>query len=87
VPIREYIAKPVTIQAIEWTGKNFNEIRNFCNGLAHITRLHGEDILFIETVNGTSRAQVGDHIVYGTQGEFYPISPRVMMAKYELKEE
>lgn len=87
MPIREYVAKPVRIRAIEWTGLNFPEIRQFCNGLAHTKDLHGERVLFIETVNGTSRAQVGDFIVYGTQGEFYPISKAVLDAKYELVEE
>jgi hypothetical protein len=83
VPIKSYVARPVTVRAIEWTGDNFDEIRQFCNGLARLQQINGEKVLFIETVNGTSRAHVGDYIIWGTQGEFYPVDKRVIESKYE----
>lgn len=80
--IKWYVAKPVTIRAIEWDGHNFAEIHRFCNGNANLRKIDGETVLFIETVNGSSRAFVGDFIVWGTQGEFYPVGPRVINDKY-----
>jgi hypothetical protein len=76
--IERFQAKPVIIDAIKWTGDNFEEIKRFCNGLAFVENNH----LFIETTEGTSRASVGDYIARGTMGEFYPIKPRVMKEKY-----
>jgi len=76
--IEEFVAKPVTIRAIKWTGKNLQEIVQFTNGLGHMSNGH----LVIETREGSSRAAIGDWIACGTQGEFYPIKPDVMEAKY-----
>lgn len=73
-----FVAKPVQVEAIEWTGNNIHEIRDFTNNLGHMSG----DFLVIETTEGTSRASIGDWIVRGTQGEFYPVKPRVMEAKY-----
>lgn len=82
--IERYVAKPVIVTGILWTGHNFEEIREFCNGLAHVRRVNGETILTIETTEGSSRAQIGDTILMGTQGEFYPVKPGVMREKYTV---
>jgi hypothetical protein len=77
--IKAYVAKPVTVHGIEWTGKNLEEIKGFCNSLARMSNGY----LVIETTEGSSRASVGDIIIRGTQGEFYPVKPNVMKSKYE----
>jgi len=79
MPIEEFVAKPVTVRAIRWTGENLEEIRSFCNNMAFMEGNH----LYIETLEGTSRARVLDYIVQGVMGEFYPIKPSVMEAKYD----
>lgn len=81
--IEHFVAKPVEVTGIVWTGKNFPEIREFCNGLARLSRINGEHVLFIETIEGSSRARIGWTVIRGTQGEFYPVSPEVMEAKYD----
>ena len=81
--VKLYRAKPVTIEAIEWTGDNWEEIKAWTNGLSHMTN----NKLYIETIEGTSPATVGDFIARGTQGEFYPIKPRVMTDKYDRVDE
>jgi hypothetical protein len=70
------------VNGIVWTGDNFDEIKAFCGNLAFLEKLNGATILFIETTEGTSRANIGDTILQGTMGEFYPCKPRVMEAKY-----
>lgn len=80
MPIEEFIAKPVVVKAIQWTGDNLEEIRRFCNNMAFIEN----DILFIETINGTSRARLNWWVVQGTRGEFYPVSAEVMSDKYDF---
>lgn len=79
MPIEEFIAKPVVVKAIQWTGDNLEEIRRFCNNMAFIENDH----LYIETLEGTSRARLKDWIAQGTMGEFYPIKPSIMEAKYD----
>ena len=39
--------------------------------------------LRIRTLEGTMRAEVGDYIIKGVQGEFYPCKPDIFAATYE----
>lgn len=39
--------------------------------------------LAIDTLEGTHRASVGDWVIRGVQGEFYPCKPGVFEATYE----
>lgn len=83
--ISRYVAKPVEVTGIVWTGENFDEIRAFCGPLAFMEKSNGREVLCIETTEGTSKARIGDTILQGTMGEFYPCKPRVMEAKYDEK--
>lgn len=41
----------------------------------------------IETLEGTMRANWGDWIIKGVNGEFYPCKPDIFAKTYELEEE
>ncbi|MFG2268115.1 hypothetical protein [Streptomyces sp. NPDC048720] len=82
-PIKTFVAKPVEVTGILWTGDNFDQIRRFTNGMASLEKTNGATILYIETTEGSSRARIGDTILMGTMGEFYPCKPRVLAAKYD----
>lgn len=43
----------------------------------------GPAFLMIRTLEGTMRADVGDWIICGVQGEFYPCKPDIFEATYE----
>ncbi len=77
-----YRRKPVIFDAIQWTGENFNEIRAF---VGQNTPLHqmGCDRLGIPTLEGVMTASLGDWIIMGTRGEFWPCKPNVFAATYE----
>jgi hypothetical protein len=42
-----------------------------------------EEVTFIETLEGTMRAEVGDWIITGVKGERYPCKPDIFAATYE----
>ena len=75
-----YKSKPVEIEAIEWTGANFPEIKHFCE-TAWLK--YGSD-LTIPTLEGEMKANIGDFIIKGLAGEFYPCKPEIFKKKYEL---
>ena len=75
----KYRKKPVVIEAVQWTGDNEKEVYDFTRGEYYITR--GE--LFIETLEGDMLASVGDFIIKGVKGEFYPCKPDIFEATYE----
>lgn len=41
----------------------------------------------IETLEGTHRANYGDYIIQGIQGELYPCKPDIFKETYEVVEE
>ena len=70
----KYTKKPVTIEAVQWTGKNYDEIRHF---LPYGVRRFDVDGLHINTLEGDMRADTGDYIIKGVKGEFYPCKPDI----------
>ncbi len=84
----KYRKKPVVIDAVVWTGNNQTEIYAFTDGAAKFKRnaeIYGIDYdLRIETLEGTMEANVGDYIIMGVKGEFYPCKPDIFEATYEV---
>jgi len=79
-----YTKKPITIEAIEWTGSThyWIAIRNFCNGFAVLCPDQEGDII-ITTLEGDMRANKGDYIIKGIKGEFYPCKPDIFEMSYD----
>jgi hypothetical protein len=87
----KYRKKPVVIEAIEWTGSNLREIIDF-TGLHESARkwtwpeyegVVARDGLKIFTLEGPLMASIGDFIIKGVNGEFYPCKPEIFAKTYE----
>jgi len=72
--------KPVVIEAVKWDG-NLTTIENF--GIPECSQDLGSKTLQIQTLEGEMTAQVGDWIIKGVQGEFYPIKEDIFEATYD----
>ncbi len=86
----KYRKKPVEIEAIEWTGKNYDDVQAFTNSkvsyyewFQYNERGINKDMLQIPTLEGKMQAKKGDYIIKGVQGEFYPCKPDIFKATYE----
>ncbi len=42
--------------------------------------------MFIDTLEGTHHANVGDYIIRGVNGELYPCKPNIFEKTYEIVE-
>ena len=76
--------KPVTIEAIQWTAKNRDEVLALMP--AHHWSWQPLDVtgaLRIHTLEGIMTALPGDWIIKGVKGEFYPCKPDIFEATYE----
>lgn len=71
--------KPVVIEAREWTGANVVELLDWIKPSA---RQEGASII-IPTLEGDHEASLGDWIIQGVKGEFYPCKPDIFEATYE----
>lgn len=77
----KYRKKPVVIDAVQYTGDNKSEIIEFTVG--HARTNTGYRHLTISTLEGKYKADVGDWIIQGVKGEFYPCKPDIFEATYE----
>lgn len=75
--------KPVEVAAMHFVA-NMEEIVTWMNqGRSTMAAWHDGTQIFIETLGGTMRADVGDWIIRGVAGEFYPCKPDIFAATYE----
>lgn len=80
----KYRKKPVEIEAIQWTGKNYKEIFDFTKMIALEKDINSA--LYIPTLEGTMLANIGDYIIKGIKSELYPIKPDIFKETYEIVE-
>lgn len=85
-----YRKKPVEVEAIQWNGDNFQEIKAFAGDCVFLE----DNELVIKTLedgkSGKAKhiATVKDFIIKGVQGEFYFCKPDIFFQTYdEVQEE
>ncbi len=90
----KYRKKPVIIEAMlfetnnEPDNKNMNEIMDWANkGQDRPNVTHNQTEILVRTLEGLMTAQVGDYIIKGVKGEFYPCKPDIFEMTYEKVED
>ena len=92
----KYTKKPVEIEAVQWTD-NHRDMFNFLyhGDLANEQGLQsgGKNFridhsavcggLIIKTLEGEHLASIGDYIIKGVKGEFYPCKPDIFELTYD----
>lgn len=78
--IKMYRTRPCEIEAIKWDGTNYGSVKRFTSGKAIFDPQSGH--LNIDTLEGQMRANIGDFIIKGLAGEFYPCKPEIFNKKY-----
>ena len=84
----KFVKKPVVIEAELFTYKSKDRVFNFvaCNCSAEFDDT-GDPILKIQTLEGIMTASIGDWVIKGVNGEFYPCKPDVFEKTYIPVEE
>lgn len=80
-----YRKKPVIIEAIQLKDLDtitLMLIQEFV-GLTNDKVLAVSDGVLINTLEGTMKASIGDFIIKGVEGEFYPCKPDIFEKTYE----
>ena len=85
--------KPVVIEARQFTNENKGDLLNWINEHKDDDTAYElgrgidyENALIIPTLEGDHRADIGDWIIKGVFGEFYPCKPDIFAATYEAAE-
>jgi hypothetical protein len=93
----KYKKKPVIIDAVQWTGKNHREMFDFLTQdtfSAEAMKVTGDHFyidhskveggLIIKTLEGEHLATIGDYIIRGVKGEYYPCKEDIFHQSYEI---
>ena len=92
-----YVKKPVIIDAFQYDGDlkgsdgNYYvpdwAVKAFEEGTMYFKSLKFDDPpteLFVDTLEGTHHASIGDYIIKGVNGELYPCKPDIFEKTYEI---
>jgi hypothetical protein len=75
--------KPVIIEAMQLTDSTLDEIFNWINTKDNIATLYDMSSIKISTLEGSMYARIGDWVIKGVNGEFYPCKPDIFEKTYE----
>lgn len=87
----KYVKLPIEIEAIQFVPKNNLDMYNFLSNAPRVkldfTLAGKEEIPYIteisiETLEGTMKASIGDYIIKGVNGEFYPCKKEIFEKTY-----
>jgi hypothetical protein len=83
--VKHYRKKPVVIEAALFTKENQGYIAQWCRSSRNggVKGRNGQRYIDIDTLEGTMTANIGDYIIKGVKGEFYPCKPDIFKATYE----
>lgn len=93
--MQKFRKKPIEVEAVQWTGENTSDVIDWVLATgSRSARWHeaekfqkgGREHIAIDTLEGTMRAEFGDWIIRGVQGEHYPCKPDIFAATYEAVE-
>jgi hypothetical protein len=74
--------KPVIVEAMQITETNKNLVRVWCDGAFAVDKRKYVGIV-ITTLEGQMTANIGDWIIKGVNGEFYPCKSDIFEKTYE----
>ena len=80
-----YRKKPVVVEAVQLRDlevRTLMALQNFA-GLGNDVFEAVEDGVLIDTLEGKMKASIGDLIIRGVQGEYYPCKPDIFEKTYE----
>ena len=93
----KYRKKPAVVEAIQWNGTNHREMFDFLTNYEKTNDFistSGENFyidhekvkggLIIKTLEDEHIATIGDYIIKGVAGEFYPCKPDIFEKTYEM---
>ena len=84
----KYRKKPVIIEAVQFTGLNPTEIKEFAGYNCEV-EIYDNGVaapianIVIHTLEGDMRVSKGDYIIKGVSGEFYPCKANIFEQTYE----
>ena len=89
--VKKYVKKPVVVEAVEFTGtdENVDALNDFVDwDIKFFFDIWVDEkkvvYAIINTPEGEMKASLGDYIIKGIEGEYYPCKPDIFKKTYDL---
>ena len=82
-----YVKKPVVIEAKQITRESIFAVSQWCNGELVEINDSTEPAIKIHTLEGDHLGRLGDYVIKGIKGEFYPCKSDIFEETYEITHE
>lgn len=79
--IKKYKKRPIAIEAIQFTGYNYQEIQEFAGEQCKLDKVNAQ--FYIHTLEGDMLISPTDYVIKGVKGEFYPCRADIFLETYE----
>jgi len=76
------ITSPTFVEAVQWTGNNWNEVKEFCNGIRYMNSFRPDEQFIINTKTCDLCVVRGDWIVKNEKGKFNVVSSNTFNEYY-----
>lgn len=77
--------KPVEVEVIQFLDSDSGkQISRWAKGKIKYLIKDNKEVLSIETLEGTLDAKIGDYIIKGVKGEFYPVEKSIFEETYDI---
>lgn len=87
--VQKATKKPVTVEFVTFENEaSLQEIREFCGNMyvgSYTDRKTNTTKVDINTLEGVISASIGDKIIKGVKGEFYPCKPDIFASTYDVE--
>ncbi|GED16577.1 hypothetical protein [Aneurinibacillus migulanus] len=83
----KYRKKPIVVEAEHFTEENKDKVFHWITCTCDPAFIDGKPVIKIQTLEGVMIASLGDYVIKGVNGEFYPCREDIFKATYELAEE
>lgn len=88
---KKYQKKPIVVEAVQWTGYNLEEVKEFAKYVVYEIYVAGWGAgvckpfteITLQTLEGVMTVRQGDYIIKGINGEFYPCKPDIFEKTYD----
>lgn len=78
-----FMKKPIAIEARHFAEDNAGEVADWCGGLINKRDDDSISSIVIYTLEGPMMGYLGDWIIKGVRGEFYPCREEIFYETYE----
>lgn len=78
---------PIDVEASQWDGGSTDAARftEWSDGKVRlVSEMHAPLVLAVYTLHGVTKAEAGDWIIRGPEGDYWPCKPGIFEASYEV---